>query len=134
MLLTKSQIKYYKSDIDRLIGLGDDQSFRVLPQHKVFALIVKDKVVAFGVLGRPRGYWFFRNCVIDREHRGKGYQRQLIRERLNHVRNNGGGRVSVCIDPKNTKSLNNMLGFGFKFKKGGHKHNEHWYQKLYTEI
>ena len=130
-LLTKEQIVNLKPQLERLIKQGDDSSFKFVPQHKVFVVFSNDEIVALGILNNPRGHWVFRNCIVDRKHRGNGYQRLLIGARLDYIRSRGGKRVSVGIDPKNTKSLNNILNFGFKFTKGGMSHNDHWYQKLY---
>ena len=137
MCLTKGEFEYYKPQLERLSKKSSNPSFKFLPQHKIFIVLgdsQTDTVAAYAVLGKPHGHWYFRNCVVDRKHRGKGLQRELIQQRLDYIANNGGGNVSVGIDPKNTKSLNNMLSFGFKFKKGGLKHNENWYQKLYRHV
>lgn len=145
MLLTREEITgKYRDQLNRLVKQGSDDSFSILPQHKVFVkfsdtrrmLLDPDQkeIEGFAVLGKRGKYWYFRNCVVKKEYRGRGIQRQLIQERLDYARNNGGGSVSVGIDPRNTKSLNNILSFGFKFKAGGMKHNDHWYQKLKVTV
>lgn len=144
MLLTKEQIQKYRGQLEDLIKQGTDRSFKILPQHKIFAILSSERamlldpsqreIMAFAVLGKRGPYWYFRNCVVKKEYRGRGLQRALIQERIEYIRENGGGSVSVGIDPRNTKSLNNILSFGFKFKAGGMKHDDHWYQKLNTVV
>jgi GNAT superfamily N-acetyltransferase len=134
MLLTREQKEQYKPEIERLLRQGYDPNFKLIPQYKVFVIFEDNKMIALAILNNPHGYWYFRNCVVDRKHRGRGLQRVLIQERLDYISEHGGGRVSVGIDPKNTKSLNNMLSMGFKFAKGGMKYKDSWYQKLYKIV
>ena len=136
MCFTKGEVQAYMPQLMKLSKQSSDPSFKIIPQHKVFVVMdwKTDTLLAYAVLGRPHGHWYFRNCVVDRKYRGNGYQRELIRQRLDYIEENGGGNVSVGVDPKNSKSLNNLLSFGFKFKKGGLKHNDHWYQKLYKIV
>lgn len=134
MLLTKEQKEFYKPEIERLLKQGYDSNFKLIPQYKVFVIFENNKIIALGILNNPYGYWYFRNCVVDRKYRGNGLQRVLIQERLDYISERGGGRVSVGIDPTNTKSLNNMLSMGFKFVKGGMKYKYSWYQKLYRMV
>jgi GNAT superfamily N-acetyltransferase len=134
-LLTKSQLHI---NLPRLQELhkkyGTDDSFEFTNRHKVFVVWVEGEIAAFAVLGQPHGYWWLRNCVVDKKHRGKGYQRSLIEERLRYVKERGGKRVCVSIDHKNVWSLNNAISSGFKFIPGGKKHNGHMYQKLAVEF
>jgi GNAT superfamily N-acetyltransferase len=132
--LTKERIEFYKPHLDRLSKQASDPSFRFVPQHKIFVVFVGEEIVAYAVANNPYGYWVFRNCVVDRKYRGNGFQRLLIEARIDYIKERGGDKVSVGIDPKNTKSLNNMLSYGFKFAKGGMKHNDHWYLKLYKTL
>ena len=110
MCFTKGEVQAYMPQLKRLTKQGADPSFKFIPQHKVFVVMdwKTDTLFAYAVLGKPHGHWYFRNCVVDRKHRGNGYQRELIRQRLDYIEENGGGNVSVGVDPKNTKSLNNL--------------------------
>jgi GNAT superfamily N-acetyltransferase len=128
--LTKYQIEFYKPQLEKLSKQIPESSFRFVPQHKVFAVFVGEEMAAFAVVNNPRGHWVFRQCVVDRKWRGNGFQRLLIEARLDYIKSKGGRKVTVGIDPKNTKSLNNILSYGFKFVNGGMKHDNHWYQKL----
>jgi len=134
-LLTKQEVDINR---ERLMELhnryGSDDSFKIIPQHKVFVVEEDDKIVAFAVLGQPHGYWWLRSCVVDKPYRGKGYQRSLIEERLRYVEQRGGKRICVSIDNRNVWSLNNAISSGFKFVPGGKKHNGHMYQKLAVEM
>jgi len=133
-LLTKEEKEFYKPEIYRLLKQGYNPDFKLIPQYKVFVVFQNNEIIALGILNNPHGYWFFRNCVVDKKYRGNGLQRDLIEARLDYIRHEGGGRVNVGVDPKNTKSLNNMLSMGFKFMKGGMKYGNFWYQKLYKEV
>ena len=113
---------------------GDDSSFKFTSRHKIFVVEEDNQIVAFAVLGQPHGYWWLRNCIVDKPYRGKGYQRSLIDARLRYVKERDGKRVCVSIDHKNVWSLNNAISSGFKFVKGGMLHNGHMYQKLAVEL
>lgn len=134
-LLSKEELQENLPVLNKLHDkYGQDDSFEFTNRHKIFVVREEGEIIAFAVLGQPHGYWWLRNCVVDKPCRGKGYQRSLIEARLRYVKERGGKRVCVSIDHKNVWSLNNAISSGFKFVPGGMLHNNHKYQKLAVQL
>jgi len=107
---------------------GHDDSFTFKGAQNIFVAKDNFQIIGFAVLNRPHGYWYFRNCVVDKQYVG-GVQRKLIEARLKYVEDQGGNRVSTLVNPQNYRSLNNLTSAGFKFK-GMKRHNDSQYQLL----
>lgn len=94
---------------------GTDPSFDFTSPHVhyIFVAIVNKTIIGYGLLNRPHGHWFLRNCVVDKKYRG-GVQKRLIKDRLIHAVQLGATKVSVGVFQNNHRSLNNLIESGFR--------------------
>lgn len=81
-----------------------------------FGVLEEDELAAVGSVKCYMGHWYLRTCVVRADSRGKGYQRQLIRERL-HFLDGKTDLVRVSIAVSNNFSIRNVLAEGFEFEK-----------------
>lgn len=114
-LLRKPYSQTVLARLDEINKQGNDPSFKFSHAQNIFVALKQNEIIGFAVLNKPHGYWYFRNCVVDKKHRG-GIQQKLIDARITHVKTQGGDKVSVGVFPKNYRSLNNLITRGFKFK------------------
>lgn len=115
MLLSKEQVEMYRPEIFHLCHreLGEDTPLTGLTY---FGIISGDELVAFDAVKCYMGYWYLRACVVKREHRGRGFQRKLIKENLAYL----SGRtkeVRTTVFPWNVHSIRNVEVMGFVFDK-----------------
>lgn len=135
ILLSRTQVE---ANINRLWELHDnygrDTSFEFTNSQKIFAIFDGNKIVAFGILSVPHGFYWMRNAIVDTPYRGRGYQQLLIEARVKHAYSKGAKTVTTAVDQMNVWSLNNLIDCGFRFVKGGKFHNGHLYQKLQINL
>jgi len=113
MLITKPDLEQYIAEID---DLYEEHLGEKISGVTHFAIIENDSLQAVASVKCYSGHWYLRGCVVKPEYRGKGLQRELIRERLEYL----GDRtavVRVSVYPKNTHSLQNIESEGFEFEK-----------------
>lgn len=91
---------------------------RVTRRGQVFQLVDGFLPLATGELYCCRGNWTLRGGWVRPGHRGRGYQRRLIRARVRHARKLGAKRVRAWVRPANVYSLNNLVAEGFRFVPG----------------
>ncbi len=109
-------------------GLFDFNKNRFMGHVTAFYAYIGPAIVAVACIANYRGHYFLRCCYVDKEYRGKGFQRQLIEYRLRWLCNKKVKKVGVWVRPDNAPSLNNVVACGFKFKRakmrffGGHPH------------
>ena len=83
-----------------------------------FAVRKGPLTVASGELRCYHGHWTLREGHVLPKWRGQGFQRILIRARLDQARLNGAKRVLAWTRPTNSYSLNNLVAEGFRFIPG----------------
>jgi len=113
MLLDTAQVKLYRPEIERinkeLFGLGPSGA-----NH--FGIIEGSVLQAFAQLKCICGHWGLRSCYVKPEFRGRGLQRQLIRERLEYAAAHT-DVVRVTCRPDNPYSKHNIESEGFVFER-----------------
>lgn len=76
--------------------------------------------VAYAALStEPNSVVRFTRCGVLPEHRGRGYQRILIKARITWCRRNGIKLIKTYTDPVNTKSTQNLKAAGFRSRRSG---------------
>ncbi len=76
------------------------------PKNHVFFGIIENEVLqAVASIRVYHGHWYFRGCVVKPEFRGRGLQRELIRERIQYLQERDKKEVRISISPKNTHSI-----------------------------
>ncbi len=71
---------------------------------------------AVGAVKNYMGSWYLRNQVVKSEYRGRGLQRQLIKEGLEFLADKT-DVVRVSVYPENVYSKRNIEAEGFEFEK-----------------
>ena len=112
-MLLKDNLPQYKEEIEALYQNYFDKSFN---RETIFGIVEDDVLQAVASLKCYHGYWYLMGCVVKPEFRGRGLQRELIRERLDYLSDKT-NLVRVGVDPTNKHSLNNILAENFMFER-----------------
>lgn len=113
MLLPKDVVAFHRETIDALCAEHLEYAFG---NGSVFGVVENDLLIAFGSARCLHGHWYCRSDVVRPEFRGRGLQRQLIRERLAHLEDRA-SVLRVAIYPHNEHSIRNYLAEGFTYEK-----------------
>lgn len=115
VILSKEQVKKYGSEIEDLCKseLGEEAPLNGLTYFGIFS---GDELQAVAGVKCYMGYWYLRACVVKREYRGRGFQQQLIQERLDYLSRRT-KEVRVSVFPGNEHSIRNVEAMGFQFDK-----------------
>ncbi len=115
-MLLRKELPHYRAEIARLYELYLDES---LPSGGTFFAHIQNGVLqgVASVRCYPGGHWLFRGCVVKPEFRGRGLQRQLMREGIEYLTSKGVDVVRGCIYSWNTHSIDNTLAMGFRYEK-----------------
>jgi len=102
---------------DEILGLYRKYLGESPQGNTFFGVIDGNTLQAAGSLRCYHGHWYLRGCVVKPEFRGRGLQRQLIRERLEYLAGRDAETAKVSIYPWNKHSIDNVLKEGFSFEK-----------------
>lgn len=113
MFLEKQIFTRYRQEIFELYQreLGESISGLIF-----FGIFSGETLQAVASLKNYMGSWYLRGCVVKPEFRGRGFQKQLIQERLDYLSPKT-DLVRVSVFPSNIHSINNVEAKGFKFEK-----------------
>lgn len=118
MLLDEREKTQYRAEIHDwcVQELGEEPSTGLI----WFGIFEKSQsgpvLAAFAAVKNYMGNWYLRECVVLPDFRGKGYQRKLIKERLEYIAERAKvARVSVY--PDNQRSIRNIEEVGFVFER-----------------
>lgn len=81
-----------------------------------FGIIENSELIAVASLKCYSGHWYLRGCVVKPEYRGRGLQRELIRERLEFLSAKAKA-VRVSVFPGNVHSIRNIEAEGFVYER-----------------
>jgi ribosomal protein S18 acetylase RimI-like enzyme len=108
MLLQKDQYK------EEIADLYKEHLHETVTGGTFFGHVEDDVLQAVASVRCLHGHWYLRACVVKPEFRGKGLQRELIRERLDYLAQKT-DRASVSVEPHNHFSIDNIVAEGFSF-------------------
>lgn len=111
MLLGKKELVIYGQEITDLYREYLNDTAKGLTH---FGIIIDDELLADGALKSYMGSWYLRGCVVKPQFRGRGYQRQLISERLAYLEPIT-NLVRVSVFPDNIYSIANIEAESFVF-------------------
>lgn len=77
--------------------------------------VYAEGTVASGEVHCYHGTWTLRKGWVAPKWRGHGFQRMLIKQRLEYAQKHGAKRVRTWVLPTNSYSLNNLVAEGFRF-------------------
>ncbi|MBR6024003.1 MAG: GNAT family N-acetyltransferase [Methanobrevibacter sp.] len=86
---------------------------RVKTNLKSFKLLIVDILDYFVLCDIKKGDFYIAEIAVDKDYRSKGYGNKIIKDVLNHAKNNNYKRVILDVDFRNAKakSLYERLGF-----------------------
>jgi GNAT superfamily N-acetyltransferase len=94
---------------------------RTVAGSTIFALFVdvdgEWRVAGWGCVKCQRGNWYLGLTYVKESYRGNGFQRELIKERIQWCRSYGVKTLRCGVKPDNTISRKNVLAMGFEFEK-----------------
>ena len=111
MLLQGEQLKRYRDEIAVLHRQAFGEEIK---SASFFGVFDGDQLAAAAALKNYMGHWYMRGCVVKPEYRGRGFQRQLLKERLAHLAGKA-KIVRVTVLPDNIYSINNLVAEGFAY-------------------
>ncbi|MBE7466745.1 MAG: GNAT family N-acetyltransferase [Planctomycetes bacterium] len=79
--------------------------------------VVGPVLVGYGILRWNGEVAHLERSAVEREYRGRGIQRQLIRARLRMAQKLGAKRVLTYTHRNNWPSANNLIGLGFRLRR-----------------
>ena len=113
MLLAKPDLEKYIAEIHEL----EHKYLSEMPKSVTyFGIINSLELQAVASVKCYSGHWYLRSCVVKPEHRGRGLQRELIRERLEYLAERT-NTVRVSVFPQNIHSIKNIEAGCFAFEK-----------------
>lgn len=81
-----------------------------------FLLFVGAELAATAEIHRYDDTWTMRKDRVEPKFRGRGFQRELIRQRVSYVQSIPGAESVVAwVNPANSHSLKNYFAEGFRF-------------------
>ena len=113
MLLLKPLLENYIGEIKELYRTELSEEIKSVT---CFGILDGEELRAVASVKCYSGHWYLRSCIVKPEYRGQGFQKQLIRERLEYLATKTDcARVSVY--PQNVYSIKNIEAEGFEFEK-----------------
>jgi ribosomal protein S18 acetylase RimI-like enzyme len=113
MLLGKMELEIFGQEVSELYQTHLGETAKGLTH---FGIINDDELWADGAIKCYMGSWYLRGCVVKPQYRGRGLQRELIRERLAYLTPIT-DLVRVSVYPENLPSRRNIEAEGFEFEK-----------------
>lgn len=123
------KIKHYHKNKGEIIKLIEplnkmDYPLNLKRSNHLFVGFIDGEPVCFLGLNQRSGWYYFRGCYVLPEHRGNGFQVQLMTTAFKKLQELGIKRVSSMVHTENSHSLKNALSVGFEVT-GRRKENFH---------
>lgn len=109
-MIKKVSIEELKDYID----LAKKSNLTFCSKTNYFAKYINNEIVAFCGVLPYKNKWILKNAYTLKEHRGKGYHKQLMEFRIHMAKTLGIKTLEATCTPM---SLNNYLRYGFKIIK-----------------
>ena len=113
MQLSKEKFEQHRQEI---AGLYQDELNDGIAGLIFFGIISGNELLAVASLKNYMGTWYLRGCVVKPQHRGQGFQRELIQERIDYLAGRT-RKVRTSVEPDNYHSIRNIESAGFVFEK-----------------